>query len=183
MAKKGKNKKAAPMTGSRSVDNTSGSPLWAYNYIRTRILTSLLNDLVALEKTGLEDQYCDMLSTGLEYFINASTEIPSGGFLTGSIGKEIEKFAELYKQWNDIHGTDEKDAYERHLLLNQLRDQRQRITDVARKVQVEIEKNMDVSLLFDTYEAIGGLIKLVPNLFTSLAGAFTEYVKRGGKVA
>ena len=183
MAKKEKNQKASSTTESRAVDNTSGSPLWAFNYIRTHILTSLLNDLVTLEKTGLEDKYCDMLSAGLDYFINASTEIPSGGFLTGSIGKEIGKFAELYKKWNEIHGTDEKDAYERRLLLNQLRKQRQRITDVARKIQVEIEKNMDVSLLFDTYEAIGGVIKLVPNLFTSLAGAFTEYVKRGGKLA
>jgi hypothetical protein len=183
MAKKKKAAKAAQKTANRAVDNTSGSPLWAYNYIRTRILTSLLNDLVALEKTGLEDRYCDMLSTGLEYFINASTEVPSGGFLTGSIAKEIEKFTELYKKWNDIHGAEEKDAYERHLILNQLRTQRQRITDVARKVQVEIEKNMDVALLFSTYEAIGGLIKLVPDTFTGLAGAFTDYVKRGGKLA
>jgi hypothetical protein len=182
MAKKRKTKKAAA-DGNRVVDNSKGSPLWAYNYMRTRMLTSLLNDLVALEPTGLEDRYCDMVSTGLEYFINASTEIPSGGFLTGNISDEIEKFTGLYKKWNDIRGTDEKDAYERHLILGQLRNQRQRITDVSRKVQLEIEKNMDVALVFDTYEALGGLIKLVPNLFTSLAGAFGEYVKRGGKVA
>jgi len=183
MARKGKTRKSVQQTAIRSVNNRGGSPLWAYNHFRTRILTCLLNDLVTLEKTGLADRYCDMLSTSLEYFINASTEIPSGGFLTGSISKEIEKFAELYKKWNDIKGTDEKDSYDRHLVLNQLRDQRQKITNVARRIQVEIEQKMDVKLLFDTYEAIGDLLKLVPNLFSSLAGAFTDYLKRGGKLA
>jgi hypothetical protein len=182
MAKNKKAKKAAAAEAKRAVDNSTGSPLWAYNFLRTRVLTSLLNDLVTLEQTGLEDRYCDMISTGLEYFINASTEIPSGGFLTGNLSDEIEKFAGMYKNWNDIRGTEPKDAYDRHLILGELRNQRQRITDKARRLQLEIEQNMDVALVFDTYKAIGGLIKLVPDTFTSLAGAVGEYVKRGGKV-
>jgi len=182
MAKK-KGKKAAETQVQRTVNNSTGSPLWAYNFMRTRVLTSLLNDLVRLEPTGLEDRYCSMISTGLEYFINASTEIPSGGFLTGNLCDEIEKFTELYKNWNDIRGTEPKDAYDRHMALGELRNQRQRITDKARRLQLEIEQNMDVELVFDTYKAIGGLIKLVPDLFTSLAGALGEYVKRGGKGA
>ena len=93
---------------SRTVDNAQGTKLWAFNHFRSPMLTSLLNDLVNLERHGLEDKYCDKLATSLEYFTNYATEFPRGGFMTGPIYKEIDQFAKLYHQWNDIEAAQKK---------------------------------------------------------------------------
>jgi hypothetical protein len=68
------------------------------------MLTKLLDDLVSLEALGLEDQYCQKIQTALRCFSNASTEVPSGGFLTGPIYKDIDKFEGFYNEWNSIKG-------------------------------------------------------------------------------
>jgi hypothetical protein len=167
-------------SSSRKVDNTQGSKLWAFNHFRSPILTSLLNDLVDLQADGLEEQYCKKILAFLEYSVNYATEFPRGGLLTGPIYKEIDKFKELYFEWNEIQGSTEKDSWDRQEYLRQLRDQRQRITDKARRLQYELDNELDQKLLADAYRTIGELINLVPNLFKNLAHAYSEYVARGG---
>lgn len=166
----------------REIDNRRGSKLWAFNHFRSPILTSLLNDLVDLEKDGLEDQYCNKVRTWLDYFTNYSTEFPRGGFMTGPIYKEIDQFTKIYRQWNEIKGSTEEAIRERRQALVKLRKQRQNITDKARRLQFELENELDQKLLADTYRAIGELIQLVPNLFQNLANAYGEYRKRGGSL-
>ena len=164
----------------REIDNTRGSKLWAFNHFRSPILTSLLNDLVDLEREGLEDRYCNRVGTWLEYFTNYSTEFPRGGFMTGPIFKEIEQFTKLYRQWNEIKGSTAEAIRERRQALIKLRKQRQNITDKSRRLQFELDKELDQKLLAESYRAIGELIQLVPNLFQNLANAYDEYRKRGG---
>ncbi len=183
MTKRKKTKTPESRKEGRAVDARRGSPLWAYNHYRMLILTRLLDDLVDLEQTGLEDRPCQLISSSLEYFVNVSTEVSGGGFLTGNLYRHTKKFSELYKDWNDIKGRDEKAAYERRLLLEKLRNQRQKITDTAASLQYEIEHSLDRKILEDTYGAIGGLITLVPDLFKGLAAAFGDYIKRGGRTA
>ena len=82
-----------------TINNTKGSHLWAYNHFRTGILTGLLNDLIDLEQDGLDDTLCSQL----EYFANASTQVPSSGSLSGKpLYKVIESFNETYFQWNEV---------------------------------------------------------------------------------
>lgn len=182
MAKK-RNKIKPLATSSRQVDNTRGSMLWAYNNYRTNIMTSLLNDLIELENRGLDDNYCRIVRNSLDYFVNLSTEIPSGGFLTGNLYLEIQEFSRLYKDWNDINGTDETKVKKRRELLFKLRKQRQKITDKVRSLQFELSTHLDRKVLADTYKAIGDLITLVPDTFKSLAGAYSDYIKKGGFIA
>ena len=167
---------------SREVDNRRGSKLWAFNHFRSPILTSLLNDLVDLEREGLEDSYCNKVATWLEYFTNYSTEFPRGGFMTGPIYREIDQFTKLYRRWNDIKGGTEEAVRERRQALVKLRKQRQKITNKARRLQFELDNELDQKLLRDTYRAIGELIQLVPNLFINLANAYGEYLKHGGSL-
>jgi hypothetical protein len=165
---------------SREVDNTRGSKLWAFNHFRSPILTSLLNDLVDLEAEGLDDPYCKKILSFLDYSVNYATEFSRGGFMTGPIYKEIEGFRKFYFEWNEIRGSTEKDSWDRRKYLGQLRAQRQRISNKARRLQYELDHELDQKLLADTYRAIGELINLVPNLFKNLAHAYNDYLARGG---
>ena len=169
---------------SRVVDNTRGSHLWSYNHYRSRILTSLLNDLIELENEGLDEENCKMVRRSLEYFVNASTSVPKGGFLSGGpLYKEIESFAATYKEWNDVNGRDEFNIQMRRKKVRELRKNRQRISNKIRKLQYELENNLDQKVLHDSYNAIGDIIKLVPGIFKNLSSSYNDYLKKGGKAA
>jgi hypothetical protein len=161
------------------IDATCGSPLWAYNHYRKAILTQLLNDLIILENDGLLEQHCKIVRESLEQFVNASTEIPSGGFLTGSLYKEVQKFANVYRDWNDVKGKDEHAIKQRRELLIHLRERRQKITDKVRNLQVELFNSLDRTVLISTYRSVGTLIETVPSLFKNLSIAYADYLKRG----
>jgi hypothetical protein len=166
----------------REVDNTRGSTLWSFNYFRKNLLTDLLNDLYDLEATGLDDEICLKIQASLEYFGNAATDIPEGGFMTGPIYKDIEKFASLYENWNAIKGKDEDNKQKRRDVRLKLKKQRQIITNKSRKLQYELDNNLDQKLLEAGYRAIGDLTTLVPDLLNNLTQSFNEFVKRGGKL-
>ena len=165
----------------RTVDNTRGSTLWSFNYFRQSILTNLLDDLYDLESRGLDDKICNKIQAFLEYFGNAATDIPEGGFMTGPIYKDIEKFANFYENWNKIKGEDEESRQKRRSVRSKLKEQRQVITNKARRLQYELDNNLDQKLLEAGYRAIGDLTTLVPDLLNNLTQSFNEFVKRGGK--
>ena len=162
------------------VDNHRGSTLWAFNHFRSPMLTSLLNDLVDLERTGLSQENCQLVTRALDYFTNSTTEVPSGGFLTGKLYPQVEKFSALYQEWNEIQGQSEVAVFERKQSLEKLRKQRQKITDTTRSLQFELSNNLDKKILADTYQAIGEMINLVPNVFNNLSKSFGDYIRRGG---
>lgn len=168
---------------SREVDNTRGSHLWSYNHFRTRILTSLLNDLIDLENSGFEDdKICDKIQLALDYFINASTHVPQGGFLSGGpLYKEIENFKNTYVRWNNIKGGKDIHRVERRKRIRELRDKRQKISNKVRKLQYELDNNLDQKILHDTYRAIGNIIGMVPDIFKNLSDSYADYLKRGGQ--
>jgi predicted nucleotide-binding protein (sugar kinase/HSP70/actin superfamily) len=164
----------------RTVNNTRGSTLWSFNYFRQNILTNLLDDLYDLESTGLDDKICNKIQAFLEYFGNAATDIPEGGFMTGPIYKDIEKFTNFYVNWNKIKGEDEESRQKRKSARLKLKEQRQAITNKARRLQYELDNNLDQKLLEAGYRAIGDLTTLVPDLLNNLTQSFNEFVKRGG---
>jgi len=175
------NQENMPKDPSRAVDNTRGSMLWSFNFFRINILTSLLNDLYDLESEGLEDEICEKVQASLEYFGNAATDIPQGGFMTGPIYKDIGKFTETYIDWNKIKGNDDESREERRAIRLKLKKHRQTITNKARRLQYELDNNLDQKLLEAGYRAIGDLTTLVPDLLNNLTQSFNEFVKRRGK--
>jgi len=175
------NKNHPPSTnGKRAVDNSRGMPLWEFNYFRSQVLTSLLNDLVDHKAAGFSQEYCDKITQSLEYFVNVTTEIPSGGPLTRAIYPTVDRFAVLYREWNDIHGESNQALWEREYKLKELRQQRQKISNKARSLQYEIQNNLDRQLLKKAYDALGDMIALGPESFKSLTNAIMEFSKRGG---
>lgn len=180
---KRKNQSQSTQNQPRTVDNTRGSRLWSFNYFRQNILTNLLDDLYDLESTGLDDKICAKIQSFLEYFGNAATDIPEGGFMTGPIYKDIEKFTSSYESWNNIKGDDEESQQKRKSVRLKLKKQRQTITNKARRLQYELDNNLDQKLLEAGYRTIGDLTTLVPDLLNNLTQSFNEFVKRGGKTA
>lgn len=156
-----------------------GTPLYAYNYFRSNVMTALLNDLIELENQGLDEEHCKVVRQSLGHFVNATTEIPRGGFLTGALSSEVEEFEELYKKWNDVQGRDPGAVEERRKLLKRLRRARQNITDRIRDLQVEIFLGLDRAILVATYRALADLIQAAPAIFRNLGQALVEYNKRG----
>ena len=160
------------------IDNRKGSPLWSYNHFRTSILTSLLNDLITLENVGFQDEnVCLQVQTALHYFINASTEVPKGGFLSGPLYKDIESFQGTYIDWNDVHGDKDIHLKIRRKHFKDLRKKRQKISNKIRRLQYELQNNLDQKLLHDAYSAIGALITLVPDILKNLSSAYLDYIK------
>ncbi len=156
-----------------------GSSLFAYNFYKSNVMTALLNDLIELENDGLEESYCRTVRQSLGQFVNATTEVPKGGFLTGALSTEVEEFEELYKRWNDIQGRTETAIAERRKLLKKLRHSRQAITNKIRNLQVEMFLGLDRAILVATYRALADLIEAAPSVFKNLSVALVEYNKRG----
>ncbi len=182
--KKNEQKKASKPQKSRAVDNTRGSNLWSFNHFRTSILTGLLNDIIDLENQGLEEDHCNIIRKSLEYFVNAATNVPEGGLFSGkALYLNIEYFLNTYKSWNDIEGNKPENLIKRRKIVSKLRERRQDITNKSRRLQYELENNLDQKLLSDSYTAIGEIIKLVPNIFKNLSTSYSDYLKRGGKGA
>lgn len=178
MSKKSRLKQLALPKESRKVNSTYGSQLWSYNHFRINILSSLLNDLIDLENEGLEEDICKVVRKSLEYYINASTNIPEGGFLSGGpLYLEIESFADTYRQWNDVKGKEPEVIKQRVKIIRILRKKRQKITNKIRRLQFEIENNLDQKILADSYNAIGEIINLVPNIFRNLGSSYKDYLK------
>lgn len=165
--------------GTKPLNSKRGSHLWSFNHFRSIVLTRLLDDLYNLEESGIKDEYCRKITDALNYFGNAATEIPSAPFL-GPIYKDIEDFTELYQKWNDVSGRGAEQVQQRRNLRLKLKAQRHRITNKTRKLQVAIDEKLDTKLLEASYQALGGLITAVPDLFSGLGKALTEYAKRGG---
>ena len=178
-----KRRKPTAQVGSRKVNGARGSALWTFNYYRWQMLTRLLDDLVEREREGLPQDYCDKLTLALERFVNATTEIPSGGILVGELSPLVDRFTVLYREWNGIHGTADAAIGERRYKLAELRKQRQKISNKSRQVQYAIEHELNHSLMDASYKALSDLITLAPGLFKNLAEALKEFVKRGGHIS
>jgi len=177
MPKKGP--KFQRLDGPRHVDNTQGSPLWQYNHFRTSIITSLLNDLVDLENEGMAEDICKQIQKSLRYFVAASTEVSTGGFLSGGpLYVEIQQFLDTYVEWNDINGRTLENSKQRRKKLSVLLKKRQDITDKVRRLQFELQNDLDQKILADSYNAIGELINIVPGMFRNLTSSFGQYTKR-----
>lgn len=177
-SQKSSKKEKKSKSGGKPLNNKRGSRLWSFNHFRSIVLTRLLDDLYNLEESGLKDEHCQKIVAALNYFGNASTDIPSSGPFLAPIYKDIEKFTELYEKWNDVKGKGDEKVEERRDLRMKLKTQRQRITNKARKLQAAIDEKMDVKLLEAGYQALSELITAVPDLFSGLGKALNTYAKR-----
>ena len=159
------------------LDNRRGTTLWKVNNYRSKILTGLLNDFTDLEKVGIEAGDFAVIRRSLEYFINAVTEIPNALLSGKPLYRMLEDFLELCQEWSEVRGETEDSILKRRRLMHKLRKQRQAISDKMRRLQYLLEKDTDVQLIADAYQAISGLMNLVPDVFRHLGKVVGKYLK------
>src|SRR4051794_6039130 len=83
-----------------------GTTVWAVNSLRSDALVALLDDLVALEDFGLEEDRCVLVRKALAKLTNAATGIPDGSWWRRQIYQELQDFEALYAGWNDVNGAE-----------------------------------------------------------------------------
>lgn len=157
------------------VDARRGTALWGINRFRSDALVELLNDLVDLERVGLEEKYCSHVKTALARVVNAATSVPDGSWWRGSIWAELQQFEDIYATWNSHEGTDPEIIERRRKELKKLRKRRNRISRKIRQNQYILENELDLQLIRDTYDAMGGLAKALPDMFKHLAEAVARF--------
>ena len=159
------------------VDGSRGTPLWKVNYYRTKMLTTLLDDLVQLESVGADAECFGEIRLSLEYFINALTEVPNGVLSGKPLYKMVEDFLESCREWDEIKGTSRDSVLKRRAVIRKLRKARQCVSDKMRKLQYQLENNTDMQLLSDAYRAMGGIMNLLPDTFRHVGKAVKRYLK------
>jgi hypothetical protein len=163
------------------VDATEGTPLHALNRLREDALPRLLDDLMVMERKGLEPQQCNEVKTALGKLVNAATGVPDGGFLKPVVWKEFERFERVYHHWNSKEGPSPEAVAIRKEALKKLRQRRHRIVRAIRHNQYVLANELDLQLITASYAAFAGLTKAVPEVFVNLSKAVARF--GGGSLA
>ena len=155
------------------LDASRGTVLWGFNHFRSEALVNLLNDLLALERVGLDEKNCEQVKLALGTIVNTATTIPDGSWLRGSIWKELQAFEDLYHRWN-AHS----EPGERSRTLKSMRKRRNRLAKRIRKNQYILSNELDLQLINNLYTALGDLSQSLPDLFKNLATSLKPFYKR-----
>lgn len=156
-----------------------GTPLWGVNKLRADALGALLDDLLALERSGLKEEKCIKVQHALGRLTNAATGIPDGSFWKRQVWKEFEIFEKVYFTWNSIEGERPENIAQRRAYLRKLRKRRSKIATRIRKNQYVIQNEIDLQVVKRGYEALGDLTEALPEIFTNLAKAVGRFGKKG----
>lgn len=163
-----------------SFDASRGSLVWRFNRFKEDGLCRLLDDLQAKEARGLKNAECNEVKQALGQITNACSSIPDGGLLRKPILDIMQKFLDLYTEWNDKEGYNEEIIMKRMILLKKLRKCRQKL---ARKIRVNqhiLDNNYDLQAIDSVFGAFDTLCTSCPGLFSNLSKAVERYYKRGG---
>jgi hypothetical protein len=152
-----------------------GTVEWGVNRLRSDALVALLDDLVTLERVGLEEERCVVVRASLARVTNAATAIPDGAWWKTTVWKEFQRFEDLYRQWNDVNGTNPDSVKARAAMLRKLRDRRNRISRKIRHNQFILKNELDLQLVRDSYEALGTVAKAFPEVFKQLGAAIARF--------
>ena len=158
--------------------NARGTPIWGINAFRSDGLSRLLDDLVDLERHGLQRKECDQVKAALEKIASRAAAIPDGSFWRRTIYKEFEAFAEIYEEWNSREGHDNNSIEHRRYALRKLRQARNSIATRIRKNQFILQNELDLMLVEGMYNALRDLTATLPEIFKNVAQAIARYESR-----
>lgn len=159
------------------LDARRGSVVWGVNRFRSDALSSLLDDLLVQEHSGILEQQCNQVKIALGFLVNKATSIPDsrGFWWRTTIWEELQDFLDIYEKWNSHYGDDLDSVKKRKVALRKLRAKRNRIATKIRKHQHVIQSELDLKLVEDMYEALGKLTKAFPDLFVELGAAVARF--------
>ena len=160
---------------SKKLGATKGTAVWAFDRFRSDALSKILNDLLVLERTGIDEDICKKVQAALGQVINEATSIPDGSFLGKPLWKDLEAFKDTYIKWNDVRGDDDECVEKRKEILKKLRDKRHKVARRARRNQFVLSNELDLEVVNNMYKAMSDLASAVPSIFVQLSTAVTNY--------
>jgi hypothetical protein len=155
--------------------NQSGTAMHLFNCFRSDALSQILNDLLILEKTGIQDHVCEKIQEALGIVVNEATSIPDGTFISKPLWKDIQSFSDVYVRWNNIRGEDIEAIANRKSLLRELRAKRHRVAQRVRVNQFVLSNNLDLQVVHGMYGAFTQVFSMFPDLFKNLGEAISRY--------
>jgi hypothetical protein len=162
------------------IDNSKGSPLWAFNRLRTDAFVMLMDDLVIAQKKGLNEPQCNQVKIALAQSTNCATALPDGSAIRRAIWKEMERFEDIYSKWNEPKGDEKAKQEHRKKHLRKLRSARHKLSRRVRKNGHILSNDLDLGVIDAAYDAIRDLVKLAPDIFQNLSKAIKRLDK--GKI-
>lgn len=142
--------------------------------VRKYEMSALMDDLYALEKSGLSNDQCNLVKAALTSVCNVASGIPDGSFWSGTILGNAEKVFDAYDRWNGIDGYDSEARRQRRSALRKLRKSRQRLARRIHLNQYVLQNELDKQLVGDMYGAFGKIVEAAPDLFGQLAKAIAS---------
>ena len=153
----------------QTIDNSRGTPLWSVNRLRSDLLVGFLDDLLVQESVGLADDHCRQVKIALGQMTNAAAAMPDHSFWRGPIWKDLEKFEDIYAEWNSHQGPDPVVIQARRRALRKLRGRRHKLAHRVRRSQFVLQNELDLKLVSDLYAAMGSLSKALPEVFVNVS--------------
>jgi Trypsin-like peptidase domain len=155
-----------------------GTLVHSLNYLRSQMLTALLDDLTYLEERGLDnDNQCADVRAALSSLANAASDTHEGSFWKEELVGAFEEFHNIYFEWNS-HSKDGLGAPLRRISLAKLRTVRTKIANNARANQAIVHNELDSDTFASVYHNIGIMCNRNKEKFPRVNRKLKEYYKR-----
>lgn len=155
--------------------NQAGTAVHLFNCFRSDALSQILNDLLMLERKGIDESVCEKIRDALGVVINEATSIPDGSFVSKPLWKDVQKFKDVYVKWNNVKGEEPFAIEQRQQLLRHLRDCRHKIARRTRVNQYILSNELDLQIVHSMYGAFTQVFSAFPELFVHLGKAIARY--------
>ncbi len=155
--------------------NASGTAMHLFNCFRSDALSQILNDLLALERQGIDESVCQRIRAALEVVVNEATSIPDGSFISNPLWKDLDHFKNTYATWNDVRGEDPVAVAQRREILQRLREARHKIARRTRVNQFVLSNELDLDVVGSMYGAFTQVFSAFPQMFVNLGKAIARY--------
>lgn len=139
-----------------------GTPLWAFNKVRSDFLPSLLRDLKEAEENGWDEHACDLVKEILRQ-LAADSAMNDPSVPVTQTWELLDEFREKYIEWND-ECQDEECRKERRLSLRAIRE---KIARKARNYTKDLDQHVDKLTIVGFFSRVGEVSSQHPQLFAN----------------
>ncbi len=155
-----------------------GTTGYAINAFRSDILVQLQIDLKFHEKTGIDESVCAKIKILLSALTSAASAEPKASLWGPAIHTILRDYEDVYRDWNDVKGTDPNYASQRSKLLEDLQDIRQKLARACRKNSHSLSQAHDLALIDAINSALIETIKVMPGTFSALTKGAERFNSR-----
>jgi hypothetical protein len=159
-------------------DASRRTAAWAVQELRKDALVGFMQDLHEREQEGITQEQCDIARKGLEKLVIEASAIPDRLFLRRSIMSRLEQLTAAYIEWNEPPGPGPAQVAARRKALRKMYRARHKLADAMRENPYILANELDLDLVKGMYEALGEIVRALPEIFKNLARAVGRFSRR-----